>query len=166
MSNNINSFIVDVKQAVDASPDREQRPVPGENVRIELQVSRHILPVQQIDSFFPILPFFGIDQFFFRRVMSLLDRVVVCFIEIVSVESIPDEILLSDVLQVHAARRLLPVARYPPFVVVFGYELVLLFSTTDTVRQQQLQYDIVIYNRQNKIISQLFSTFVRVTLSQ
>lgn len=48
MRYDINGFIVYVKEAVYAAPYREQRPVAGEYVGIELQMPGHVLPVQQV----------------------------------------------------------------------------------------------------------------------
>lgn len=48
MRDDIDGLIVQVEEAVNAAPDGEQRPVPGEDVGVELQVSGHVLPVQQV----------------------------------------------------------------------------------------------------------------------
>ena len=48
MRQNIDGLIVKVRQALEAPGARRQRPVSVVNVRIEFQVSRHLVPIEQL----------------------------------------------------------------------------------------------------------------------
>ena len=56
MRQDVDGLIVKVKKATETPPHGQQRPVPGENVRIELQMPWHVLPVEQVSSFPPGAP--------------------------------------------------------------------------------------------------------------
>lgn len=47
----INGFVVDVEKATEALSGCHERPVAGENVRIELEMSGHIAPALQQQRF-------------------------------------------------------------------------------------------------------------------
>lgn len=47
----VDGLVVEVEEAADTSRGGLQRPVPGQHVGVELQVPRHIPPVQQRNTF-------------------------------------------------------------------------------------------------------------------
>lgn len=53
MCQNIDGFVVDVEEAVNASPEVQQRPVTGDNVWVKLQMRWHFVEFQQT-SLFPL----------------------------------------------------------------------------------------------------------------
>lgn len=47
VSDDVNGLVVQVKEAVDAAPGRQEGPVPGVDVGVELKMPRHVPPPQQ-----------------------------------------------------------------------------------------------------------------------
>lgn len=50
MSEDVDGLVVEVEQAAHAASPALQRPVAGQHVGVELQVLRHVAPVQQLPA--------------------------------------------------------------------------------------------------------------------
>ena len=53
MCDDVDRFIVQIEETIDTPPGRQQRPVAGVDIRVELQVFRHV-PPQQERAFFAV----------------------------------------------------------------------------------------------------------------
>lgn len=52
MGDDVDGLVVHIKQTEKAAPGREQGPVPGQDVRVELKMRRHLVPFQKANLTF------------------------------------------------------------------------------------------------------------------